>query len=57
MTTEMQAGSSGFTGAAGRLITGWALLGGLLLLIVVTVNMVSIIGSNFSVSPFLEISS
>ncbi len=52
MTTEMQAGGSGFAGAAGRLITGWALLGGLLLLLVVTVNMVSIVESNFFGEPF-----
>lgn len=51
MTSEGQAGSSGIAGAASRLITGWALLGGILLLMVVAVNMVSIIGSMFG-KPF-----
>jgi len=45
------ASSSGFTGAASRLINLWALLGGLMLLAVVAVNMISIIGSIFG-KPF-----
>nr|WP_319386557.1 TRAP transporter small permease [uncultured Roseibium sp.] len=51
MTDDFQQGSSGLAGAASRLITVWALLGGLLLLTVVGVNMVSIIGSVFG-KPF-----
>ncbi|WP_421982102.1 TRAP transporter small permease [Roseibium sp.] len=51
MTDDIQQGSSGLVGAASRLITVWALLGGLLLLAVVGVNMVSIIGSVFG-KPF-----
>lgn len=46
-----QESSSGFTGAASRLITLWALLGGGVLLLVVGVNMLSIIGSIFG-TPF-----
>lgn len=51
MTDDIQQGSPGLVGAASRLITVWALLGGLLLLAVVGVNMVSIIGSVFG-KPF-----
>ncbi|WP_420336284.1 TRAP transporter small permease [Roseibium sp.] len=51
MTDDTQQGSSGLVGAASRLITAWAILGGLLLLAVVGVNMVSIIGSVFG-KPF-----
>lgn len=51
MSHENTASSSGFTGAASRLITLWALLGGFMLLAVVGVNMISIIGSVFG-KPF-----
>jgi len=51
MATISEKGSSGFTGAASRLITLWALLGGLTLLAVVAVNMISIVGSVFG-KPF-----
>ncbi|MET1414549.1 TRAP transporter small permease [Roseibium sp. HPY-6] len=51
MSADQQEGSSGLVGAASRLITGWALLGGIVLLLVVAVNMVSIIGSMFG-KPF-----
>lgn len=51
MPDAVQESSSGFTGAAARLITGWALLGGCVLLLVVAVNMLSIIGSIFG-APF-----
>lgn len=36
---------SGLTGAAARIITGWALLGGALLLAVIVMNVLSVIGS------------
>lgn len=51
MSDTQQDSSSGFTGAARRLITAWALLGGFLLLAVVAVNMISIVGSVFG-KPF-----
>jgi TRAP-type C4-dicarboxylate transport system permease small subunit len=51
MATLSETGSSGVTGAASRLITLWALLGGLMLLAVVAVNMISIVGSVFG-KPF-----
>lgn len=51
MTSSPQEGGSGFTGAAARLITLWALLGGCVLLLVVAMNMVSIVGSMFG-APF-----
>ncbi len=51
MAAETREGSSGIIGAANRLITVWALTGGILLLLVVGVNMVSIIGSIFG-KPF-----
>ncbi|GAB4535134.1 MAG: hypothetical protein Tsb0019_36670 [Roseibium sp.] len=51
MAAMSETGSSGFTGAASRLITLWALLGGMLLLAVVAVNMISIVGSIFG-KPF-----
>ncbi len=51
MSNTLKASSSGFTGAASRLITLWALLGGAVLLLVVAVNMLSIIGSVFG-TPF-----
>jgi TRAP-type C4-dicarboxylate transport system permease small subunit len=51
MSHGLDEGGSGFTGAASRLITAWALLGGIVLLLVVAVNMLSIIGSVFG-SPF-----
>ncbi|MES0883466.1 TRAP transporter small permease [Roseibium sp. SCP14] len=51
MPDIQQESSSGFTGAASRLITFWALLGGGVLLLVVGVNMLSIIGSIFG-APF-----
>ncbi|MEM8957820.1 MAG: TRAP transporter small permease [Pseudomonadota bacterium] len=44
-------GGVGLTGALRRLISAWAILGGLLLMLVVTLNMVSIIGSIFG-APF-----
>ena len=51
MPELQQQSSSGFTGAASRLITLWALMGGIVLLLVVGVNMLSIIGSMFG-APF-----
>lgn len=42
---------AGLDGLARRLITGWAVAGGTLLLAVVVVNTVSVIGANFG-SPF-----
>lgn len=51
MADDTQQGSSGLVGVASQAITVWALLGGLLLLAVVGVNMVSIIGSIFG-KPF-----
>ncbi|WP_305984463.1 TRAP transporter small permease [Roseibium sp. MMSF_3544] len=51
MSAETQESSSGLAGAARHLITSWALIGGILLLLVVAVNMVSIIGSIFG-KPF-----
>jgi len=51
MTAYSQDSGSGFTGAAHRVITVWALLGGAVLLAVVLVNMLSIIGSIFG-TPF-----
>ncbi|MEM9632070.1 MAG: TRAP transporter small permease [Pseudomonadota bacterium] len=51
MPDPRQESSSGFIGAASRLITLWALLGGVVLLLVVGVNMLSIIGSIFG-APF-----
>ncbi|WP_428647013.1 TRAP transporter small permease [Roseibium sp.] len=51
MSALTENGGSGFAGAASRLITGWALLGGVLLLAVVAVNMLTIVGSMFG-SPF-----
>ncbi len=51
MTAQNSEGSSGFTGAASRLITVWALMGGCVLLVVVAINMLSIVGSVFG-SPF-----
>jgi TRAP-type C4-dicarboxylate transport system permease small subunit len=51
MSDTQQDSSSGVTGAASRLITAWALLGGFLLLAVVAVNMISIVGSVFG-KPF-----
>ncbi len=51
MPGPSQHSSPGFTGAASRLITAWALLGGILLLAVVAVNMISIVGSVFG-KPF-----
>jgi TRAP-type C4-dicarboxylate transport system permease small subunit len=51
MPDTLQESSSGFTGAASRLITLWALLGGITLLVVVGINMLSIIGSIFG-KPF-----
>lgn len=51
MSSVETSSSSGFAGAAGRLISLWALLGGAVLLIVVTVNMISIVGSVFG-TPF-----
>ncbi|WP_269584652.1 TRAP transporter small permease [Roseibium sp. Sym1] len=51
MPHTQTASSSGFTGAASRLITLWALAGGILLLAVVAVNMISIVGSVFG-KPF-----
>lgn len=38
-------------GVVGRVITGWALLGGGVLLLIVAINMISVIGSLFG-SPF-----
>ncbi len=35
---------TGWTGAADRVISGWAILGGIVLLLVVTMNVVSVIG-------------
>ncbi|MCV0427394.1 MAG: TRAP transporter small permease [Roseibium sp.] len=51
MPDVQQESSSGFTGAASRLITFWALMGGIVLLLVVGVNMLSIVGSVFG-TPF-----
>lgn len=51
MSPDQTASSSGVTGAASRLITVWALMGGFVLLAVVAVNMISIIGSVFG-KPF-----
>jgi TRAP-type C4-dicarboxylate transport system permease small subunit len=51
MPNTLQESSPGFTGAASRLITLWALLGGITLLLVVGINMLSIIGSIFG-KPF-----
>ncbi|WP_212523299.1 TRAP transporter small permease [Actibacterium sp. MT2.3-13A] len=42
---------AGFPGAVRRLVTGWALLGGALLLVVVAINMISVIGGVFG-TPF-----
>ena len=52
MSASYAQSGSGFFGAAARLITGWALLGGIVLLLVVAVNMISIIGSSIFGSPF-----
>lgn len=51
MTASQHRGSSGFIGAASRLITLWALLGGGVLLVVVGVNMLTIISGQFG-KPF-----
>ncbi|MEO9529665.1 TRAP transporter small permease [Roseibium sp.] len=51
MPGSSQHSSPGLTGAASRLITAWALLGGILLLAVIAVNMISIVGSVFG-KPF-----
>ncbi|KZM48715.1 TRAP transporter small permease [Labrenzia sp. OB1] len=49
MTADPEHSSSGFTGAASRIITVWALLGGGLLLVVVLTNTLSIVGSVFGI--------
>lgn len=44
-------GSPGLAGAVSRLVSAWALLGGVVLLMVVGINMISIIGGIFG-APF-----
>ncbi len=51
MGAFQQLGRSGFTGALEKLIVGWALSGGFLLLIVVAVNIYSTLGNIWS-APF-----
>jgi len=51
MSHDDTASSSGVAGAASRLITVWAILGGFVLIATVAVNMISIIGSVFG-KPF-----
>jgi len=50
MSVQQNRGGAGFSGAVHRLVTGWALLGGALLLTVVAINMLSVIGSIFGTS-------
>ena len=51
--TEMRLGAdrTGFSGAVARIVAGWALLGGLVLLVVIAVNMISVMGAVFG-HPF-----
>lgn len=51
MTFDEQNGEAGPTGLASRIITGWALAGGVVLMLVVFMNTWSVIGANFGV-PF-----
>lgn len=50
MSATRNTGGAGFSGAVRRLVSGWALLGGGLLLAVVAINMISVIGSVFGTS-------
>ena len=47
MTSELNQGRSGIIGAASLLITGWAILGGFLLLAVIVMNVISVLGGIF----------
>ncbi|WP_422073329.1 TRAP transporter small permease [Tranquillimonas rosea] len=49
--TGLREGRSGLAGAAAAVITGWALLGGVALLAVVVMNVVSVVGAIFG-HPF-----
>lgn len=47
MESSFRMGRTGISGAAAALITGWAVLGGVVLLAVVVVNVLSILGAIF----------
>lgn len=47
MSASFRMGRTGLAGAAAALITGWAMLGGVVLLAVVAVNVVSVLGGIF----------
>ena len=51
MTTDASNTEAGPTGLASRIITGWALAGGAVLMMVVFMNTYSVIGANFGM-PF-----
>jgi TRAP-type C4-dicarboxylate transport system permease small subunit len=48
---RLGADRTGISGAVARIVAGWALLGGLVLLAVIAVNMVSVVGAVFG-NPF-----
>ncbi len=51
MAGDTRHGRAGFLGAAERLVHGWAIFGGVVLLIVVLINVLSVIGGIFG-KPF-----
>ncbi|MGC9368319.1 MAG: TRAP transporter small permease [Paracoccaceae bacterium] len=51
MAATLNKDGAGFPGAVRRLATGWAVLGGVPLLVVVAINMISVIGGIFG-TPF-----
>jgi len=51
MAATLNTDGAGFPGAVRRLVTGWAVLGGAVLMVVVGINMISVIGGIFG-TPF-----